>query len=117
MTDLTDGLTCTPTQPTNGPQVQVDDSSEAASNIAGVQVREGEREKNRGGTQGKMKNDRQRGHRPDGAIDGGVWCQAHTYSLTTRIRIHPQDLAAGDVHVLKYRVVRPLVLNEDVELI
>lgn len=29
----------------------------------------------------------------------------------------PQDLAAGDVHVLKYRVVRPLLLSEDVELI
>lgn len=28
-----------------------------------------------------------------------------------------QDLAAGDVHVLKYRVVRPLLLSEEVELI
>lgn len=28
-----------------------------------------------------------------------------------------QDLRRGDVHVLKYRVIRPLVLQGDVELI
>jgi hypothetical protein len=28
-----------------------------------------------------------------------------------------QDLREGDVHVLRYRVVRPLILREDVELI
>ena len=57
-----------------------------------------------------------------------VAAHVHTHGHTSKNptdQYHPiptiqpttQDLAAGDVHVLKYRVVRPLLLSEDVELI